>query len=352
MQQSTVRCERLGAIALVTLDRPHALNAVDLPILRAMRAALTAWRAEPDIRAIVLRGNGRAFCAGGDVKAVAANRGDARFMDEVYRVEYEVDHLIHCFDRPVVALMHGITMGGGCGLALHASHPIAGDDLVLAMPETGIGLFPDVGGSKFLSECPDKTGLYMGLTGAHIGPTEAVDFGLARAMVPRDRHDALVDRLAAGVDVDGAIADLKEDRRDATHIPNRDLIAAHFSAASAVELVRALEQQPLDWAAETAALLRQRCPFSLEVTIRAYHEARGKNLADVLATDFRIAQRLMLRDDYFEGVHCRLIDRSRAPSWSPDTLEDVDENAVAACFAPLDDQELWNAQRSDTKAHR
>jgi enoyl-CoA hydratase/carnithine racemase len=351
MQQSTVKCERLGSIALVTLDRPNAINAIDLPILKTLRTALTAWRTEPDIRAVVLRGNGRGFCAGGDVKAVAANRGNAAFMDEVYRVEYEVDHLIHSFDRPVIALMHGITMGGGCGLTLHASHPVAADDLVLAMPETGIGLFPDVGGSWFLSRCPDNVGLYMGLTGAHIGAHEAIDFGLARAMVRRDRHDALVDRLAAGVAVDEAVGDLKEDPEETAHIANRNLIATHFSSTSAMQLVRALEREPLDWASETARLLRQRCPFSLEVTIRSYREAYGKILADVLATDFRIAQRLMLRDDYFEGVHRRLIDRSREPSWSPAALEGVDESAVAACFAPLGEQELWNAF-SNTKARQ
>jgi enoyl-CoA hydratase len=343
MSQSHIRCERVGAIGLVTLDRPQALNALDLPMLQSLSAALTAWRAEPDLGAVVLRGKGRAFCAGGDVKAVAARRGDAAFMDEVYRVEYEVDHLLHGFPRPVVALMHGITMGGGCGLALNASHPIAADDLVLAMPETGIGLFPDVGGSRFLSRCPDNVGLYMALTGASIGAADAIDFGLARAAISRDRYDDLVDRLATGIQPDAAIAEIAQDIRDADRIHNRDLIAGHFFGVSAVALVGTLEQQSQDWARETALLLRQRCPFSLEVTLRAYSPARGRNLADVLATDFRIVQRLMLRDDYFEGVCSRLIERREA-LWSPSALESVDQAAVAACFAPLEGRELWETE--------
>lgn len=342
MSAPDIRCERSGAIALVTLDRPQALNALDLPMLRLLHEALTAWRDDPDVRTLVVRGNGRAFCAGGDVKAVVANRGDTAFMDEVYRVEYQADHLIHRFGRPVVPLMHGITMGGGCGIALHASHPVVAEDITLAMPETGIGLFPDVAGSHFLSRCPGNFGLYMGLTGASIGAADAVALGLARAVVPRDRHADLIDRLASGTAADAAIAELATARPDTARARNRREIARHFQAPDALSLVQALESLGTAWAEQTAALLRTRCPFSMEVSIRAYHKARGQSVAQVLATDFRIVQRLMLRDDYFEGVRARLIDRGRAPRWSPGVLEEVALEAVDQCFAPLEGPELWN----------
>ena len=343
MSEPPILFDRKGVAGVVTLNRPKALNAMDISMLTSMLETLRGWHADASVRAVILQGVGRAFCAGGDVKAVAARRGDAAFMDEVYRVEYEVDHLLHTFGRPVVPLLHGIVMGGGCGISMHASHRVVAEDLVLAMPETDIGFFPDVAGTRFLARCPDNIGLYMALTGARISAADAMDLGLAEVVVSADRHPALVERIAAGAPVDDAIAaGAVPPGKDLPRLDHRAEIAELFSGDSALAIVQRLERSPAEWARTTAADLRRRCPFALELTTLTVRRAAGHSVADILARDFRISQHLMLKNDYFEGVRARLIDRDGNPAWVPARLEDVDRQEVEACFAPWSGREMWD----------
>jgi enoyl-CoA hydratase len=264
-------------------------------------------------------------------------------MDEVYRVEYEVDHLLHTFGRPVVPLLRGIVMGGGCGISMHASHRVVAEDLVLAMPETDIGFFPDVAGTRFLARCPDNIGLYMALTGARISAADAMDFGLAEAFVPADRHPALLERIAGEALADEAIAAVAvPTAKDLPRLEHRAEIAELFSGDSALAIVQRLERSSAEWARKIAEDLRRRCPFTLELTTLAVRRAAGHSVKDILARDFRISQHLMLKNDYFEGVRARLIDRDNNPAWMPARLEDVDRGEVEACFGPWSGREMWD----------
>jgi enoyl-CoA hydratase len=352
MLNTPISMERRGSAALLTLNRPKALNALDLSMLTTMRSVLREWQADRSITALILRGEGKAFCAGGDVKAVAAQRGDPVFLDEVYRVEYEVDLLLHRFGRPVIALTHGVTMGGGCGISLHASHPVAAEDLILAMPETAIGFFPDVAGSLFLSRCPGNIGLFMALTGARIGAADALAFGLVKAIVKRERHEALVTEIAAGEDIEESINKLAiQPPPELNRLDHRNAIQEIFQGESAYSIVKRLENDSSTWAQGTLLNLRSQCPFSLEITTRAFSRARGRDLAEVLASDFRVAQRLTMRNDYKEGVRARLVDRDQKPQWDPKDLESVDLAEIDACFSPLATAELLKLNSDGSAGH-
>lgn len=337
----TILAERHGQAGVITLNRGRALNALDETMLVAITQHLRAWEDDPAIGCIVLRSaDPRAFCAGGDIKAVRDRRGDAGFMDRIYRIEYELDALIHHSAKPVVALVNGITMGGGCGIALHAACRIATPDLVLAMPETGIGFFPDVGGSVFLGRLPAGVGAYLGMTGARIAAGDALSLGLVDAVVPVDRRDHLLDRLAAGEAPAKVVASLGDGTEAVRSLGDIERIEEFFSSDSALAILRGLEAASDPWARDTARQLRQRCPFSLEITSRLVSRGGRWTLRQALATDFRIAQRFMRRNDYFEGVRAVLIDRDQ-PAWQPQRLEDVDIAEVEACFLPLAQTELW-----------
>lgn len=337
-----VRFERRGRVGIVTLNRGPALNALNEEMLTAIAGALDRWRDDPHLAAIVLRSaEPRAFCAGGDVRAVHARRGDDAFMERIYAIEYALDLTIHTFPKPVVALVNGITMGGGCGISLHAAHRVATPDLTLAMPETAIGFFPDAGGSFFLGRLPDGIGTYLGLTGFRIGAGDALELGLVDAVVEPDRHGAIVDRLAAGDPPDIAIAAVPKVSGPPRRLERNHSIADCFQQGSALGIRERLEARDDDWAVETARQLRRRAPFSLEVTARLVERAKGLDLRAALAMEFRLARRFMRRDDYFEGVRAVLIDKDHRPAWNPDRLEDVDIAAVEGCFAPLPSRELW-----------
>jgi enoyl-CoA hydratase len=337
----TILAEQRGQAGIITLNRGRALNALDEAMLVAMTLHLRAWEDDPGIGCVVLRSaEPRAFCAGGDIKAVRDRRGDAAFMDRIYRIEYELDALIHHYAKPVVALINGITMGGGCGIALHAAYRIATPDLVLAMPETGIGFFPDVGGSVFLGRLPVGVGTYLGMTGARIAVGDALALGLVDAVVLVDQQASLLDRLAAGESPGQLVASLGDDAELVRSLGDIERIGQFFSSDSALAILRALEAASDPWARETARQLRRRCPFSLEITSRLVRRGAQWTLREALATDFRIAQRFMRRNDYFEGVRAVLIDRDQ-PAWQPRRLEDVDIAEVEACFLPLAQAELW-----------
>jgi enoyl-CoA hydratase len=345
----TVLSERRGQVGVVTLNRPRALNAINEAMIVGITDALQGYAQDGAITCVVLRSaHERAFCAGADIRAVRDRRGDDAFMDRIYRIEYELDYLIHAFPKPLVVLINGITMGGGCGLALHARYRIASPDLVLAMPETGIGFFPDVGGSVFLSRLPDGIGAFMGVTGARIGAGDALALEMVDAVAPRDAHDEIIAGLAAGEPADQVVGNLPPQLDPSSTLPSREAIAAHFQGESALAIVERLQAAGDQWAADAARLLRQRCPFSLEVTTRLIEKGRGLSLREALAADFRLAQRFMRREDYFEGVRAVLIDRDNRPSWRPGRLEEVDIDEVGACFAPLPGQELWPEEASTT----
>jgi len=328
-------CTVEDGVAVATLNRPSALNAIDLDLIDALHRQLKLWERDRSVRAVVVRGAGtRAFCAGGDVRAVYEHRGDGAFMDAVYRREYVLDDAIHRYPKPYVALMSGIVMGGGCGISVHGKHRIVTETTVLAMPECRIGLFPDVAGSYFLARCPDHAGMYMGLTGLRIGGGDAVRLGLADHYVSAARLDEVIAGLRATADVESAVAPLRA-ALPASALPPAADMRAVFGRPSVAEIMQALKGETAGWAADALAAMETACPFSLELTFRAIREGAGKTMRECLVTDFRIAQRIMRMDDYFEGVRALIIDKDNAPRWNPAQLSDVRPGDIDACFAPL-----------------
>jgi len=339
--QAELLCEIQGHAGVITLNRPDVLNSLNLSMLAAMHRQLRDWSANEQVRVVVVRGAGtKAFCAGGDVRAVYDARGNDEFMDRVYRIEYELDEYISRYPKPYVALMSGYTMGGGCGISIHGKYRVVTDTTVIAMPEVAIGLFPDIAGSHFLSRCPGATGLFLGLTGARIGGWDALFLGLADYWVTDESYDRLIALLACACDVEQALAQLAMPPQGSRVDSLRQEIDRCFDRDTVADIVAALKTEPGDWAREAERAMLAASPTSLEITFRAIREGRCKSLRECLVTDFRVAQRLMKQGDYFEGVRALIIDKDRNPKWSPPSLAAVDRQAIDRCFAPLPSNEL------------
>ncbi len=333
------RVER--GVGRIVLDRPRALNALTLGMVRAMDARLRAWADDPDVREVLVEGAGeRAFCAGGDIRALydrGFTSGDGADLPAYFfREEFRLNRLIRRYPKPYAALLDGITMGGGVGLSVHGAMRAATPRTVFAMPETGIGYFPDVGGGWFLAQCGPE-GRYLALTGARIGPADALRIGAATHYLDAaaaERFQARVGEapLAALLDAEAArgagpgTAPLAARAAD---------IARCFSDAGMGAVLATLEAGGGAWAAETLATLRGKSPTSVRVTDRQLAEARGAGFEARMIVEYRVAQRFMSTPDFFEGVRALLVDKDGAPAWSPARIEDVSDAAVAAFFAPL-----------------
>ncbi|MBU8898198.1 enoyl-CoA hydratase/isomerase family protein [Corallococcus sp. H22C18031201] len=342
-----VLLETRGPVGLVTLNRPQALNALNLGMCRAMDPQLRAWADDDRVRAVVIRGaGGRAFCAGGDVRAVAASlSGPATVGSEplsraFFRAEYALNHLIHHYPKPFIALVDGVCMGGGLGLSAHGAFRVVTERLMLSMPETAIGLFPDVGGGWFLPRFPGEMGTYLGLTGARCDAADARWLGYATHQIAASR---LEDVLAALVDADwqGAAMDvvarvLAGSAADSGVSPLRarvEDIARCFSADRVEDILRALEAERSEWAEQTRATLMRMCPMSLKVTLRQLRMGRGGDYDAMVPVEYRLSQALTARADFREGIRAVLVDKDQKPRWSPASLDAVSEDAVDACFA-------------------
>ncbi len=315
----------------LTFNRPQALNALSHEMALAIDAALQEWRDDPEVALVVIDAEGeRAFCSGGDIAAVyrAGLEGDHRVGREFFRDEYRMNARIAEYPKPIVAFMQGFVMGGGVGVGGHASHRIVGDTTQIAMPETGIGLIPDVGGSWLLGHAPGRCGEYLGLTGARIGAGDAIFTGFADSYIPEAEWPALIDRLAET----GDVAAITPRPRPAAPLEGRDLSA--FGGPSVAEIVAALEA-----AGDEAALkpLRRNSPLSMAATLALVRAARGDaSLRDSLARELRFTARATAESDFLEGVRAQIIDKDRNPQWSAD----ASPAHVAAMLAPLGEDEI------------
>jgi enoyl-CoA hydratase len=350
---------REGAVATVTLNRPRALNAFTLGMYRCFHPMLLAWEADPAVRAVLVRGAGeRAFCAGGDVRAVyEAGRGisGARDLTSVFfREEYELIRRVHRYPKPYLAIIDGITMGGGAGVSVNGAYRIATEKTLLAMPETGIGLFPDVGATRFLNLCPGHVGRYLGLTGVRLGPADALYCGFATHFVPRERVPELVMALANMRWLDGdERAQIKEVLAAFHGNPGRPPLAVRraaidrcFDAENVEAILDALAREAAsggpdgEWAAETRAGLLTKSPTSLKVTLRQLIVGRGCDLEQALALEYRLTTHFMEGHDFYEGVRAVVVDKDQNPRWRPTTLSEIGDTEVEGYFASLGDREL------------
>jgi enoyl-CoA hydratase len=337
-----MQVERRGPLAVVTLDRPQALNALTLAMVAELDRGLRAWADDPTVGAVVIRSaGGRAFCAGGDIRALydAGRRGDP-YVRDFYRAEYRLNHRIKTYGKPFVALIDGIVMGGGVGISVHGSHRVASERSQFAMPETGIGFYPDVGGSWFLPRCPGELGTYLGLTGARIGAPDMLYCGLATHYVPSGAFDSLADALQTG-EVDSVLARSAGDPGPAPLAARRAVIDRCFAGERVEEIQARLERAGDEWAAETAAILRRKSPTSLKVTLRQLRTGAGlAHFAAAMRMEYRLTRHFMARPDFYEGVRAAVIDKDQAPRWQPAALADVGDDAVAWYFAPLAEPDL------------
>jgi enoyl-CoA hydratase len=350
---------REGAVATVTLNRPRALNAFTLEMYRAFDPKLREWAADPAIQAVVVRGaEGRAFCAGGDIRAIYdAGRGifgDRSLTAAFFREEYQLIRRIHRYPKPYIAIIDGITMGGGAGISVNGAFRIATEQTVFAMPETGIGLFPDVGATRFLNLCPGQVGRYLGLTGARLGPADALACGFATHFVRRERIASLVAALArltwrAGrqrAQVEEVLGAFRARLGEGPLEGQRGMIDRCFAGDSVEGIMGALESDRKiggrdgEWAAETQAGLLTKSPTSLKVTLRQLVVGQGCEIEPALALEYRLTQHMMAGHDFYEGVRAALVDRDQKPQWRPATLAEVTEAAVDSYFAALGDREL------------
>ena len=342
MSDGEVLFEHRGAIGLITLNRPKALNALTHGMCVAMKAQLDAWTTDSAVKTIVIQGEGeRAFAAGGDIRALyESGKAGTPYALDFYRDEYILDALIKHYPKPYVALIRGIVMGGGVGVSVHGSHRTADESTTFAMPETGIGLFPDVGGSYFLPRMPGEIGLYLALTGSRLKAADALYVGVATHFMPAARREALVEALAAGETPDKAIAGLASDPGPAPLIALRAEIDTHFAKDSVEAILASLDADGSDWARETARTIRTKSPTSTRLAFRQNREGKRLSFDDCMRMEFRMVNRVVAGHDFYEGVRATIIDKDNTPKWKPASLADVSDADIAEYFAPLGAREL------------
>lgn len=346
MDAADVVIETLGCCGAVTLNRPAALNSLDLGMVRAIAGALERWAADAAVSRVLIRAAGtRAFCAGADIRALYSLGKDGRRDAQLdfFREEYRLDRCIKLYPKPVIALAGGIVMGGGAGLSVHAAHCVVAETLDFAMPEAGIGFFPDVGATYFLPRLPGRIGEYLALTGARIGCGDAVAAGLASDHVPAARHAALAARLIDGEPPAAAIAAEAAPAPAAPLLARKAFIDRCFDGASVAGIVALVEaeaaagQGDADFARETAVALAAKSPTSLAIALRQVRLGAELSIDAALRLEYRIAARILDGDDYYEGVRAAIIDKDRRPRWRPASIAAVEEVEIDAYFQPLPD---------------
>ncbi len=342
--------EKTGDWGVVTLNREKALNALTWDMVKAMRAQLMTWAGDKDVKAVLVKGEGeRAFCAGGDIRWLHdAAKEDPAYAAEFFREEYRNNALIYHYPKPYVTLIDGIVMGGGVGISVHGDFRVAGDATLFAMPETGIGLFPDVGGGHFMPRLHDGLGLYYALTGARARAADCMAAGIATHYAPADKISELETALLASPLGDHAHADIEMVldiyAGDPGHAQINDLrpaIARLFQGhETPAELIGALTADGGEFAMETMDTLRRMSPTSITLTFEQMRRGHQLDFDDTMRMEFRIVRRVMEGHDFFEGVRAQIIDKDRDPKWSPARLADVSDAEIARYFEKLGDAEL------------
>lgn len=336
-----------GSVGRITLNRPKALHALNTGMCSAMIEALLAWRDNTLIKLVLLDHAGeRGFCAGGDIRMLAESGAkDGVEARQFFHIEYQLNALLEAYPKPIAALMDGIVMGGGVGLSLPCDYRIATERTAFAMPETGIGLFPDVGGGWWLPRMPGETGLWLALTGARIKAADCLLLGIATDHVESGRVEALKDAIVTDpAAIDTLLTEYEADAGEPPLAQRQDAIDACFAAPSVEAILQALREDGSDWAIAQHDLLLTKSPQTLKVAYRQLRLGRSlKRFDDNMAMEYRIGSRVVMRHDFIEGVRAVIIDKDNQPNWSPAALEEVSETLIDDIFAPLPPDQEWRS---------
>ena len=336
-----VLISRDGAAGVLTLNRPKALNALTHGMVKHIAAALDDWRNDAAVTRVLIRAAGdRAFCAGGDIRVVH-DLGRAGRQDEAlwfWRDEYRMNRQIKRYPKPYIALIDGIVMGGGVGVSEHGAYRVAGDRYSYAMPEVGIGFFPDVGATYALPRLPFCAGTYLALTGQRIGRADALALGLATHGVASQDMPAVEAALAAGNDIEATLQMFAAPTEAAPILAHSEVIGRIFALPSVAAILDALAAEPGDFAAKTLATMRTKSPFSMALALEQMRRGAAMEFEEAMQTEMRIVTRVVHGHEFYEGVRAVIIDKDQKPQWIPADISGVQPADVAAYFAPIADE--------------
>ncbi|MCB1970947.1 MAG: enoyl-CoA hydratase/isomerase family protein [Geminicoccaceae bacterium] len=337
MTTDDIRFEEKGGIGIVTLDRQKALNALTHPMVNALSARLVEWRERDDISAVLVRAApGRAFCAGGDIRAVtelAATDGPDAVLP-FFRDEYRMNWRIRHFPKPYIALMDGIAMGGGVGISVHGRYRVVTANTVLAMPETGIGMIPDVGGSAFMPRLPGEIGTRLALTGARLDGRDCRAIGIGTHYVDSGRIDELADALIGGDPFDEVLGRFDEGVGNSAIVGHREAIDRLYAGDDLGRVVARMRSSDEEFARKELTTLKGKSPISVGIAFREMRLGRELDFAECLRLEYRLVRHVMTHGDFHEGVRALIIDKDKNPNWQLSSLDEVTDEAVGRFFEP------------------
>ncbi len=334
-----------GEVGRIRLNRPKAIHALNTGMCAAILDALIAWRDDIAVEAVMIdHAEGRGFCAGGDIRMIAeSGAGDGSAARDFFRVEYRMNHALFTYAKPVVAFMDGITMGGGVGISQPAKYRVATENTKLAMPETGIGLFPDVGGGWYLSRLAGRTGQYLALTGHRLDGAECLALGLASHYLHSEAlEDAKARIIADPQAIDAVLDALSSPAPDARILAHRGAIDRLFASDRLEDVLATLEADGGEWAAQQLATLRTKSPQTMKVSLKLLLDGKAMpTFEDEMRQEFAVGSHVVQRHDFIEGVRAVIIDKDNAPKWNPATAEEVTDHLIDQIFAPLSADQQW-----------
>ncbi len=334
-----------GQVGRIRLNRPKAIHALNTGMCAAILDALISWRDDTAVEAVMIdHAEGRGFCAGGDIRMIAeSGAGDGSAARDFFRVEYRMNHALFTYAKPVVAFMDGITMGGGVGISQPAKYRVATENTKLAMPETGIGLFPDVGGGWYLSRLAGRTGQYLALTGYRLDGAECLALGLASHYLHSEAlEDAKARIIADPQAIDAVLDALSSPAPDARILAHRGAIDRLFASDRLEDVLAALEADGGEWAAQQLATLRTKSPQTMKVSLKLLLDGKTMpTFEDEMRQEFAVGSHVVQRHDFIEGVRALIIDKDNAPKWNPANVEEVSDHLIDQIFAPLSADQQW-----------
>jgi len=324
-----------GHAGFITLNRPEALNALNHAMVNAMKQQLADWADDAAVRHVVICGSGeKAFCAGGDIRAIydARKAGQTIGLADFFRDEYTLNAQIKNYPKPFVALIDGIVMGGGVGVSVHGSHRVGTEFTLFSMPETGIGFFPDVGGTYFLPRLPHSIGVYLALSAGRMKQADAHAAGILTHTTTREQLGALMTALETAEDVDKVLAQFKSDPGAAAVMTYSPMIKRVFSKDSVAEVLASLDAEGQEFASQTAKAIRAKSPTSVHIAFEQMRRGKELDFKGCMRLEFRIVSQILKGHDFFEGVRAVLVDKDQNPQWRPAGFDEVDSLALQAYF--------------------